>query len=73
MGAVWFLCARVLASRSRAHLQDAERNKQFILTFRDGADPTKQKSLTYRYEAETPKLAKQIVAKLTRLLELYNR
>lgn len=36
--------------------QDPERNKQFILTFKDSTDPTRQKVLTYRYEAETPKV-----------------
>lgn len=72
---------------------DAERNKQFVLRFRQGAAAATAKQpvnldasgksistskssnviVEYRYEAETPKIAKQVVAKLTRLVELYNR
>ena len=51
--------------------EDPERNKQFVLTFRDANN--RDKIITYRYEAETPKLAKQVVQKLNRLFELYNK
>jgi len=53
---------------------DEAKNKQFILVFKDSEGNSKKGGLlTYRYEAETPKLAKKLVAKLTRLLELYNK
>jgi hypothetical protein len=51
--------------------QDSEKNKQFVLSFKDATN--REKHLTYRYEAETPKLAKQIVGKLNRLYELNNK
>ena len=47
---------------------DAENAKQFVLVFKEGG-----KTLSYRYEAESPKLAKQILSKLNRLLELYHK
>jgi hypothetical protein len=52
-------------------VQDQERNKQFVLTFRDATN--REKLVTYRYEADTRKVTEQIIGKLSRLLELNNK
>ena len=50
---------------------EKSKSKQFVLTFKDAQN--RERTLMYRYEAETPKMAKQIVGKLTRLMELSNK